>query len=87
MKRMTHNAKSKPTKRPPRTPKLKDEPVEAAQAVLHVGEELIDEELDLNGEDVEEIVEPDDESLVQQEYEFEEDEDIFDLRKAPQLAA
>jgi len=79
--------KSKFTKRLPRIPQIKDEPVNAAQADLPVEEELAGDDVDLNGDEVEDIVEPDDESLAQQEEEFGEDEDILDLKKIPQLAA
>jgi RNA polymerase primary sigma factor len=84
---MTRNAKSKPTKRPPRVPRVKDDPVEAAQVGSQSGDELVGKELELNGENVENAVEPDDESLAQQEEEFEEDEDVLDIKKTPQLAA
>ena len=86
---MTHKAKPKfkPTKRPPRIPKLKDDLVETAQGNLPVEDELVAEEVDLNGEDVEEIVEPDPEILAQQEEELEDDEDVLDIKKTPELAA
>ena len=85
---MTRKAKpkSKPTKRPPRIPKLKDELVEAAQNDLPV-EELAGKDVNLDDDDVDEIVEPDDESLAQQDEELESDDDILDLKKTPQLAA
>ena len=60
----------------------KEESLEVAQDELSVELELADEETDLNGEDVEEIVEPDDESLAQQEEELDEDEDILDIKKS-----
>ena len=51
-------------------------------------EEILAEgDLDLNNGDVEEMIEPDDESLAQQEEELEDDEDILDIKKTPQLAA
>jgi len=43
--------------------------------------------VDMNDEDVDEIGEPDDEILAQQEEELDEDEDILDLKKTPELAA
>ena len=85
---MTRKAKpkSKPTKRPPRIPQIKDELVKAAQDDLPV-EELAGKDVELNSNAVEEIVEPDDESLAQQEEEAESEEEILDLKKTPQLAA
>jgi RNA polymerase primary sigma factor len=79
--------KSKPTKRPPRAPRVKDEPLEIAQGDSPIDEELAVEDVDLNSEDVDEIGEPDDESLAQQEEELESDEDVLDLKKTPELAA
>jgi RNA polymerase primary sigma factor len=84
---MNHKNRSKPNKRLPRTPMPKEESLEVAQDELSVELELADEETDLNGEDVEEIVEPDDESLAQQEEELDEDEDILNIKKSPELAA
>jgi len=79
--------KSKPAIRPPRVPKLKDEPMETAQHDPPVDDELAEQDIDMNGDEVEEIVEPDPESLAQQEEELEADENILDLKKTPQLAA
>jgi RNA polymerase primary sigma factor len=84
---MNRKAKSKPVKRLPRTPQPKDESLEVERDDTPVEEELVVEEVDLDSEEVEEIIEPDVESLVQQEEELEEDEDILDLKKSPQLAA
>jgi RNA polymerase primary sigma factor len=83
---MSRKAKAKPVKRPPRAPQPKEEPVESAQEHAPVEEEL-GEDIELGGEDVEEIIEPDDEILAQQEEEFEEEEDVLDLKKTPELAA
>jgi len=41
----------------------------------------------LNGEGVEEVIEPDDESLAQQDEELEDEEDVLDPKKSPKLAA
>ena len=60
--------------------------METVQDVSPV-EELAADENDLENGGVEEIIEPDDESLAQQEDEFEDEEDILDLKKTPQLAA
>jgi len=79
--------KSKPTKRLPRIPKLKDEPVETPRDDSPIDEELAAEDVNLNNEGVDEIVEPDLESLAQQEEELEVDENILDIKKTPQLAA
>jgi len=84
---MTRKAKSKPTKRPPRTPKPKDELVEEVQSSMSVDDELLPGDIDQNNEDVEEIIEPDDESLAQQEDELEDEDDLLNLKKTPQLAA
>jgi RNA polymerase primary sigma factor len=84
---MNRKAKSKPVKRPPRIPQPKVGSPEDERADSPVEEELAVEEADLGSEDVEEIIEPDEESLAQQEEELDEDEDILDLRKTPQLAA
>jgi RNA polymerase primary sigma factor len=45
------------------------------------------EDVDLNNDDVEEMIEPDDEILAQQEEELDEDEDVLDIKKTPELAA
>ena len=79
--------KSRPTQRPQRIPKLKDEPVETAQGDSPINEELAAENVDLNGEDVEEIGEPDDDSLAQQEEELNSNGDALNLKKTPALAA
>jgi len=84
---MTRKMKSKPTKRPPRVPRVKNDSAENAQVGSQLGEELVGEEFELNGENAEEVGEPDDESLAQQEEELEEDEDVLDIKKTPQLAA
>ena len=53
-----------------------------------LGDELLQEDDDeLNDENVEDIVEPDPESLAQQEEELEAEEDLFDPKKNQQLAA
>jgi RNA polymerase primary sigma factor len=84
---MNRKAKSKPVQHPPRTPQPKDESPEVERDDIPVEDELGAEEVDLDSEEVEEIIEPDVESLVQQEEELEDDEDILDLKKSPQLAA
>ena len=87
---MTRKAKSKskPTKHPPRTPQPKDELLDVVQADSPmIDEELAAEDIEVNDEDMDEIGEPDDESLAQQEEELEEDEDVLDLKKTPELAA
>jgi RNA polymerase primary sigma factor len=84
---MNRKAKSKPVERPPRASQSKDETLEVERGDAPVEEELAAEDVDLDSEEVEEIIEPDVESLVQQEEELEEDEDILDLKKSPQLAA
>ena len=81
-------SKSKPTKRPPRTPSLpEDEAMEVTQGDSPIDEELAAEDVDLNNEDMDDIGEPDDDSLAQQEEEIEDDEDLLDVKKSPQLAA
>jgi len=86
---MTRKAKpkAKPSKRPPRTPKVKDELLDSVRADLPIDEELAAEDVDLNSNDTDDIGEPDDESLAQQEEELESEEDVFDLKKTPELAA
>jgi RNA polymerase primary sigma factor len=85
---MKHKVKSKLTKRPPRTPQPKEEPLKAVQDDAHVDEEeLAVEEIDLDNGGVEDIIEPDDEILAQQEDDLDEDEDLLDIKKTPQLAA
>ena len=86
---MTRKAKPKfkPTKRPPRIPRVKDDLVDVAQGDSPIDEELAAEDVDANGEDVDEIGEPDDESLAQQEGELDDDEDVLDIKKTPELAA
>ena len=86
---MTRKAKSKSesTKRPPRVPKSKDDPLDVAQGDAPIDEELAAEDVNGNDEDVDEIGEPDDESLAQQEEEIDEDEDVLDIKKSPELAA
>jgi RNA polymerase primary sigma factor len=86
---MKRKAKPKPIKRPPRTPIPKEEMMETVRDDSQVEEALIAEENDLDNDNggVEEIIEPDDESLAQQEEELEDDEDILDIKKSPQLAA
>jgi RNA polymerase primary sigma factor len=66
-----------------------NEPIETLQDEdeMPIEVELADDEVDVNGEGVEEIVEPDDEILAQQEEELEEEEDVLDLKKTPELAA
>lgn len=85
---MTRKAKAKPKSaprpRPPRSPAMKTAPLETARAVLPVEKEL-DDEIDLDGEDVEDMVEPDEDILVQAD-DLEEDEEPFIL-KTPELAA
>ncbi len=78
--------KPKPAGQPPRTPKPKDEPVEAVRGSLPVDEKFVPEDVDQNVGDVEEIIEPDDESLAQQEDELKNDEALLDLNKTPELA-
>jgi len=81
-------SKSKPTKRPPRTPSLpEDEAMEVTQGDSPIDEELAAEDVDLNNEDMDDIGEPDDDSLAQQEEEIDDDEDLLDVKKSPQLAA
>jgi RNA polymerase primary sigma factor len=84
---MSRKAKSKLVKHPPRIPQPKDEPVEFGRDDSPVEEEMAVEEIDLIGDDVEEIIEPDDEILAQQEEELEDEEDVLDLKKTPELAA
>jgi RNA polymerase primary sigma factor len=84
---MERKAKSKPEKRPPHAPKPADEPAEFGEGVSPVDEEGATEDVEVNGSDVEEIIEPDDEILAQQEEELEEEEDVLDLKKTPELAA
>ena len=85
---MTRKAKSKPIKRPPRTPEPKEDAVEAMREDVPIDEELAAEDVELNNGDVEEMIEPDDESLARQEEELEDDGgDILDIKKTPQLAA
>ncbi|MFZ5818618.1 MAG: sigma-70 family RNA polymerase sigma factor [Chloroflexota bacterium] len=83
---MTRKAKAKPKSvprpRPPRSPVVKDAPLETGPIVLPVEEEL-DDVIDLDGEDVEDMVEPDEDILVD---ELEEDDEPFVL-KTPELAA
>jgi len=85
---MTRKAKAKPKSalrpRPPRSSASKDAPLETGPSVLPVEEEL-DDSIDLNGEDVEDMVEPDEDILVQED-DLEEDEEPFIL-KTPELAA
>jgi len=83
---MTRKAKSKPTKRTPRTAKPKDDPVDAVQGNLPVDEAFASEDVDQNNKKVEEIIEPDDASLAQQEQEIENNDDLLDVKKTPQLA-
>ena len=81
-------SKSKPTKRPPRTPSLpEDEEMEVTQGDSPIDEELAAEDVDLNNEDMDDIGEPDDDSLAQQEEEIDDDDDLLDVKKSPQLAA
>jgi RNA polymerase primary sigma factor len=84
---MSSKTKSKPTKRAPRTSQPKDKLLEVERDDSPVDNELIEDDAELNGEGVEEIIEPDDESLAQQEEELEEDEEILNPKKSPQLAA
>lgn len=84
---MTRKAKSKSTKRTPRIPHPKDEPLEVAQGDSPIDEELAAEDVALNNEDVDEIGEPDDEILAQQEEELESEDDTLDIKKSPELAA
>jgi RNA polymerase primary sigma factor len=84
---MSRKAKSKPAKRPPRIPQPKEEPVEFVRDDSPVEEGLVVEDIDLASDTVEEMIEPDDEILAQQEEELEEDEDVLDLKKTPELAA
>jgi RNA polymerase primary sigma factor len=80
---------SKPEKKPKSTPSPNlsmDEPLDAAQDKESTLETLPDEEIELNGEDLEEMAEPDKDSLDQQEEELEDDEDVLSL-KTPELAA
>jgi len=83
---MSRNSKPKPAKRPPRAPKKTDKPLDDERVDSLVEEEETVEEADLGNEDVEEIIEPDDESLAQEE-EIDDDVDILSLKKTPQLAA
>jgi RNA polymerase primary sigma factor len=86
---MTRKAKkkSKPTQPPPRTPKSKDELLEGTQVDPPVDEERAAEDVELENGASEDIGEPDDESLAQQEEELESEEDVLDVKKTPQLAA
>jgi RNA polymerase primary sigma factor len=84
---MSPKDKPKPIKRLPRIPQPKDESVEFARENPPVEEELAAEDVDLNNDDVEEMIEPDDEILAQQQEELDEDEDVLDIKKTPELAA
>jgi len=79
--------KSKPTQRPSSIPRSKDDLVDKKQDNASADEELVAEESDLDNSGVEDVIEPDDESLAQQEEELDDDEDILDVKKTPQLAA
>jgi len=63
------------------------DPLKAVQNQFSLPEDNLPDEDDQNGEAVEEIIEPDDESLAQQEEEIDEDEDLLDFKKSPRLAA
>jgi RNA polymerase primary sigma factor len=82
---MTRKAKSRPNKKPSRVPKSKEETMDTAQDAPEVEEDAGDE-VELDNDDVEEIIEPDDASLAQEE-EVDDDEDILDVKKTPKLAA
>ena len=84
---MTRRAKANPTKHPSGTAKRKDKQKDSAPVETPENDEFVDEELDLDSDNVEEIVEPDDEIFVQQGDELEDEEDILDLKKTPQLVA
>ena len=78
--------KAKPTKRPPRTPKPKNDAAKAAPLDVPVEEALESEDVEENGESVDEMIEPDEEALTQ-DTDIDPDDDIFDLKKSPRLAA
>ena len=80
--------KSKSTRTPTKVAeeRLEEERLEAGQEQESNLETLSDEEIELNGEDLEEMAEPDKDSLEQQEEELEDDEDVISL-KTPELAA
>jgi RNA polymerase primary sigma factor len=84
---MSRKAKSKPKMRPPREPQPKDGSEEFDREDSPVEEEVTAEEVDLKDDDVEEMIEPDDEILAKQEEELEEEEDVLDIKKTPELAA
>ena len=86
---MTRKAKpkSKPVKRPPRIPRVKDDLSETPQSDSPIDGKLAAKNVDLKNQDTEEIGEPDEESLAQQEDELESDEDVHDIKKSPVLAA
>ena len=79
--------KSNPTQRPPHNHKSKDDVVEKMRDDASAEEEAVVEENDLDNSNVEDVIEPDDESLAQEEEELEDEEDILDVKKTPQLAA
>jgi RNA polymerase primary sigma factor len=83
---MNSKSKSKPIKRPPRVPQPKGEMSEVERDASRAEENSTGDEVDLNNGNVEDIIEPDDESLSQEE-ELDENEDILDVKKTPQLAA
>jgi RNA polymerase primary sigma factor len=85
---MSRKEKSKPVKRPPRTPQPQDVPGKFGRDISTGEEDLVVGEVDLSdADDVEEMIEPDDEILAQQEEVFEDEEDVLDLKKTPELAA
>ena len=83
---MTRKAKRKLIKRPPRTPAPKDDMVETLPTDTPVDHELVNDDLEQNGETVDDIIEPDEE-LLSQEEEIDDSEDLLDLKKIPKLAA
>jgi RNA polymerase primary sigma factor len=84
---MSRKTESKPIKRPPRAPQPKDELVDFVREDSSVEEDVAAEDIDLNNDDVEEMIEPDDEILAQQEEELEEEGEVLDIKKTPELAA
>jgi RNA polymerase primary sigma factor len=82
---MTPTSEKKPkSPSPPRTDD--NESMDAAQETKSVLETLPDEEIELDGDDLEEMPEPDKDSLAQQEDEIDDDEEIISP-KTPELAA
>ena len=83
---MTRKEKTKPTKRHPSTVTPNEEKVEVLPSSVPVDDEPVNDDLEQNGENLDEIIEPDDEILGQEE-ELDQDDDLLNLKKSPKLAA